>query len=118
MAGLNVARRTLAAVENFNSALADRITAALSSMWCAYLFAALALISLPTAIGSGTAALVAWTAQTFIQLVALAILGAGQDKAARWAAAELRETHDAVMEVLADVSEQVAALHSKQPEGS
>jgi hypothetical protein len=35
------------------------------SMWCAYVFAAFVLISLPAAIRAGTAAIVAWVAQTF-----------------------------------------------------
>ena len=47
-------------------------------MWCAYLFAALALVSLPQAINGGTATLVAWIAQTFIQLVLLSIIMVGQ----------------------------------------
>ena len=36
-------------------------------MWCAYAFAGLPLISLPAAIRSGTAALIAWIAQTFLR---------------------------------------------------
>ena len=100
MSAVNVLRRAHRAAENVNNKLADVITSALSSMWCAYLFAALALVSLPQAIAGGVAPLVAWTAQTFIQLVALSVLGAGQDKAAKWTAAELRETHDAVLEEL------------------
>lgn len=47
-------------------------------MWCAYLFAALAFISLPTAISNGTAPLIQWIAQTFLQLVLLSIIMVGQ----------------------------------------
>ena len=61
----------------FNAFLAVKITDAVGTMWCAYLFAALALVSLPDALKS-TAALVAWTAQTFIQLVLLSIIIVGQ----------------------------------------
>lgn len=100
MDAVTVLRRARGAAENFNNKLADVITSALSSMWTAYLFACLALVSLPAAIRGGVAPLVAWTAQTFIQLVALSVLGAGQDKSSRWVAAELRETHDAVLEEL------------------
>ena len=47
-------------------------------MWCAYAFAALALISLPAAIGQGTAAVVSWVSQTFLQLVLLSVIMVGQ----------------------------------------
>jgi len=51
-------------------------------MWCAYLFAAIALISLPEAIRGGTAMLISWIAQTFLQLVLLSVIMVGQKVAA------------------------------------
>ncbi|NLP63339.1 hypothetical protein NH14_019640 [Paraburkholderia sacchari] len=51
-------------------------------MWCAYVFAAIALVSLPSAIQSGVSALVAWLAQTFLQLVLLSVIMVGQKVAA------------------------------------
>jgi hypothetical protein len=51
-------------------------------MWCAYIFAAIALISLPAAIRGGTATLVSWVAQTFLQLVLLSVIMVGQKVAA------------------------------------
>ena len=62
----------------FNGRVAMIITNAVGTMWCAYAFAALALISLPQAIQSGTAALIAWIAQTFLQLVLLSVIMVGQ----------------------------------------
>ena len=48
-------------------------------MACAYVFAAIALISLPAAITSGQViVIVAWIAQTFLQLVLLSIIMVGQ----------------------------------------
>jgi hypothetical protein len=44
----------------FNGRLAVIITKLVGTMWCAYIFAAIALISLPAAIRGGTAPLVAW----------------------------------------------------------
>ncbi len=44
---------------NFNSKLAVRITNIVGTMWCAYAFALLALISLTTAIRAGTATFIA-----------------------------------------------------------
>lgn len=66
------------ALQRFNSMLAVKITSAVGTMWCAYIFAGLALVSLPEAIRGGTATLVAWTAQTFLQLVLLSIIIVGQ----------------------------------------
>ena len=62
----------------FNGRVAILITNLVGTMWCAYAFAALALISLPDAIKGGTAALVAWIAQTFLQLVLLSVIMVGQ----------------------------------------
>jgi hypothetical protein len=66
-------------MQRFNSWLADKITKAVATMWCAYIFAALALISLPAAISShNVVVIVAWIAQTFLQLVLLSIILVGQ----------------------------------------
>jgi hypothetical protein len=66
----------------FNGRLAVIITNLVSTMWCAYIFAAIALISLPAAIHGGTAALISWIAQTFLQLVLLSVIMVGQKVAA------------------------------------
>lgn len=63
----------------FNTRLALLITRVVGTMWCAYAFAALALVSLPDALRAGTAALIAWIAQTFFQLVLLAVILVGQN---------------------------------------
>lgn len=52
-------------------------------MWCAYLFTMIALIILPAAVRGGTATLISWIAQTFLQLVLLSIIMVGQKVAAR-----------------------------------
>jgi hypothetical protein len=62
----------------FNGWLAASITKGVGSMWCAYAFAALALVSLPEAIHQGVFALVSWISQTFLQLVLLSIIMVGQ----------------------------------------
>lgn len=67
------------AVNRFNTRLALIVTKAVGSMWCAYAFALLDLISLPTAIHGGLAAVVTWLAQTFMQLVLLSVIMVGQN---------------------------------------
>lgn len=62
----------------FNGKLALFITKAVGTMWCAYIFTILALISLPSAIQGGTPTLVSWIAQTFLQLVLLSVIMVGQ----------------------------------------
>lgn len=69
---------TINVVRSFNRRFALLITKVVGTMWCAYAFAALALISLPSAIEGGTASLIAWIAQTFLQLVLLSIIMVGQ----------------------------------------
>ncbi len=66
-------------VEGFNAKLALVITRSVGTMACAYVFAVIALISLPAAINSGQViVIVAWIAQTFLQLVLLSIIMVGQ----------------------------------------
>jgi hypothetical protein len=66
----------------FNGRLAVLITSAVGTMWCAYLFAIIAFISLPAAIKGGTPVLISWIAQTFLQLVLLSVIMVGQKVAA------------------------------------
>jgi hypothetical protein len=63
----------------FNTWLALKVTRSVGSMTCAYIFALIALISLPAALGSGNViVIVSWVAQTFLQLVLLSIIIVGQ----------------------------------------
>jgi hypothetical protein len=66
-------------VEGVNAKIAVVITHTVGTMACAYLFGVIALISLPAAISSGEVIIiVAWVAQTFLQLVLLSIIMVGQ----------------------------------------
>jgi hypothetical protein len=83
-------------IREFNEKLAARITRAVGTMWAAYVFAAIALISLPAAIMSGDPiVIVAWIAQTFLQLVLLAVIMVGQDVQAKGVQKKIDETHEA-----------------------
>ncbi len=56
------------------------ITVAVGSMWAAYAFTMLALVSLPSALQSGSLiVIISWIAQTFLQLVLLPIIIVGQN---------------------------------------
>lgn len=88
-------RRATKEVEGFNAKLAVVITHAVGSMAMAYIFSLIALTSLPAILieagaltkgdvpafltKPGLILIVAWVAQTFIQLVLLSIIMVGQD---------------------------------------
>ena len=56
------------------------LTAIVGTMWCAYAFAVLALVALPSAIQQGgLLPLIQWISQTFIQLVMLSVIMVGQN---------------------------------------
>jgi hypothetical protein len=72
-------RKAVSEVEGINAKIALVITRTVGTMACAYVFALIALISLPAAISSGQVIIiVAWIAQTFLQLVLLSIIMVGQ----------------------------------------
>jgi uncharacterized membrane protein len=84
----------------FNEWLAVKITGIVGTMWCAYAFAGLALISLPAAIRGGTATLISWIAQTFLQLVLLSIIMVGQNIASKKSDRQLEQTYKDSEELL------------------
>ena len=61
-----------------NSRVALVLTTAVGTMWCAYVFAILALLVVPQAIQGGLLTFVQWVSQTFIQLVMLSVIMVGQ----------------------------------------
>ena len=83
-------------MKKINLWVAQKITAGVATMWCAYLFAAIALISLPKAIHSGDSLIiVSWVAQTFLQLVLLSIIMVGQKTQSKSLEKTINETHTA-----------------------
>jgi hypothetical protein len=100
-------------ITRFNTWLAVKVTNGVGTMWCAYAFAALALVSLPAAILSGNPViLVSWISQTFLQLVLLSITTVGQNVLA--AASDKRaeatyEDADAVLHTALQIQDHLAA---------
>ena len=86
----------MSSIAKYNQRIATKITSFVSTMWCAYIFGAIALISLPAAIRSGDPiVIVAWVAQTFLQLVLLSIIMVGQDASSKGMQQKIDETHAA-----------------------
>lgn len=67
-------------VASFNNRVGLGITKNVGTMWAAYVFFALSLVSLPAAISTrDPLIIVSWIAQTFLQLVLLPIIIVGQN---------------------------------------
>jgi hypothetical protein len=62
-----------------NGKIALVLTTAVGTMWCAYIFALLALLVIPQAIQGGLLTFIQWVSQTFIQLVMLSVIMVGQN---------------------------------------
>lgn len=89
----------------FNARLGLIITVVVGTMWCAYLFTGLALISAPDAFKSGNLiTIVAWIAQTFLQLVLLPIIIVGQNIQAKASDARAADTYKDADAILHDVT--------------
>ncbi len=101
------------AADRFNAWFAVKVTNGVGTMWCAYAFAAIALVSLPSAIASHSAVtLVSWVSQTFLQLVLLSVIIVGQNVLAAAAARRAEATYndaDAVLHEAVKIQEHLAA---------
>ena len=83
-----------------NTRIAVGITKIVGSMWCAYAFGLLALVSLPAALSSHSPIIiVAWIAQTFLQLVLLPIIIVGQNVQAAASDARAESDHETLIAI-------------------
>jgi hypothetical protein len=90
----------------FNAKVGLKITIIVGTMWAAYLFTLLALISAPAAFTSGDPLIiVAWIAQTFLQLVLLPIIIVGQNVQAKAADARAEATYNDAAAVLEEAKQ-------------
>jgi hypothetical protein len=94
--------------------LAVKITAIVGTMICAYLFTILALISLPSALKTGQLIIIiAWIAQTFLQLVLLPIIIVGQNVQAAASDKRAEQTYEDADAILHDALEIQKHLHAQ-----
>jgi len=101
------------AAARFNAWFAVKVTTGVGTMWCAYAFAALAIVSLPAAITShNPVILVSWISQTFLQLVLLSVIIVGQNVLAAAADKRSEATYkdaDAVLHEAVKIQEHLLA---------
>ena len=95
----------------FNGKLGLFLTTIVGTMWAAYLFTVLAIVSFPSAIRSGDSIIiVAWIAQTFLQLVLLPIIIVGQNIQAKAADKRAEQTYKDAEAILHECSQIQAHL--------
>ena len=99
-------RKPLPAIIGLNKHLGFLITKFVGTMWSAYLFAGLALISLPAALSTGDVrVIVDWVAQTFLQLVLVSIVLVGQNQMNQAAEARAEATYKDATALLHEVQQ-------------
>jgi hypothetical protein len=107
-----------------NAKIAVFLTGVVGSMWCAYAFAIIAFIGLPTALHPGGEGIIAWIAQTFLQLVLLSVIMVGQNVQAEAGDLRSEHTYEDTVEILdrldvhtagglKDLADQIGALAAK-----
>ena len=120
------------AYQRFNKAVAIRVTNAVGSMTCAWVFSLLALCSLPAVLSAfhvfagvfpnwmvkaSVIALVAWVAQTFIQLVLLSVIMVGQNIQSAASDARAAKTFEDAEAIKSAVLEALDALNTRTEGG-
>ena len=98
-------------IGRLNARVGLKITLIVGTMWTAYLFTLLALVSAPAAFKTGDKiVIVAWIAQTFLQLVLLPIIIVGQNVQAAAADARSLATYNDASAVLEEAKQIQAHL--------
>ncbi len=88
-----------------NARFGLRVTLAVGTMWCAYIFTIIALFALPDAIKQGTYFIVVWLSSSFLQLVLLPIIIVGQNIHAAASDRRAEETYKDAEAVLKESEE-------------
>ena len=86
-----VARADIKRADGVNAKIAVFLTNIVGSMWCADVFGVIALIGLRPALKPGGEGIIAWIAQTFLQLVLLSVIMVGQN--VQSVASDVRSQH-------------------------
>ena len=83
-----------------NAKIAVFLTNIVGSMWCAYVFGVIALIGLRPALKPGGEGIIAWIAQTFLQLVLLSVIMVGQNVQSEASDLRSQHTYDDAVQIL------------------
>ena len=110
--------------DGVNAKIAVFLTNIVGSMWCAYAFAVIAFIGLPAALKPGGEGIIAWIAQTFLQLVLLSVIMVGQNVQSLASDVRAQHTYDDTVQILdrldihtqgglKDIADLIEALQAK-----
>jgi hypothetical protein len=86
--------------DGVNAKIAVFLTNLVGSMWCAYVFAIIALLGLRPALRPGGEGIIAWIAQTFLQLVLLSVIMVGQNVQSEASDVRSQHTYDDAVQIL------------------
>ena len=86
--------------DGVNAKIAVFLTNLVGSMWCAYVFAIIAFIGLRPALRPGGEGIIAWIAQTFLQLVLLSVIMVGQNVQSEASDVRSQHTYDDAVQIL------------------
>ena len=86
--------------DGINAKIAVFLTNIVGSMWCAYVFAVIALLGLRPALRPGGEGIIAWIAQTFLQLVLLSVIMVGQNVQSIASDVRSQHTYDDTLQIL------------------
>jgi len=103
-------------LRRLNAILGLKITTIVGTMWAAYLFTAIALFALPSAIRQGTYFVVVWLSSSFLQLVLLPIIIVGQNIQAKAADERADATYrdaDAILKEALKIQEHLEVQDTK-----
>ena len=98
--GIRGVRAEMEKVDGVNAKIAVFLTNIVGSMWCAYLFAVIALLGLRPALRPGGEGIIAWIAQTFLQLVLLSVIMVGQNVQSQASDIRSQRTYDDTLLIL------------------
>ena len=93
-------REQIKRADGLNAKIAVFLTNIVGSMWCAYVFAFIALLGLRPALKPGGEGIIAWIAQTFLQLVLLSVIMVGQNVQSEASDARSQHTYDDTVQIL------------------
>lgn len=101
------------AFARFNSKAGLLITVVVGTMWCGYVFAIIAFISLPSAVKShNLTVIIAWVSSNFLQLILLPIIIVGQNIQAQASDKRAEATYkdaDAILSEAVKIQQHLAA---------
>lgn len=108
-----IKRKEVVAQMGTNMKIAVWVTEKVGTMWAAYIFAVLTVVSLPAALASGNViVIISWIAQTFLQLVLLPIIMVGQNVQGAHADARAEADYEVNQKAEEEIEKLLAGLKS------